>query len=168
MNKVWKKCLPSPPKMKFWTWKDFVCAPNIWAMCFLQKTALNLVKCGLHSRTYYFLPDIGGSHPVLYFTIQATEKYSNSNVLSAMLLTELGNVQLNYYLCCWYPIPSLLGPIRAIQSWGVYTNMRALFGPRVDYKWELLTHPESNLAHQGWSASINWYYTEMKLKLTLS
>ena len=52
-------------------------------MCFLQKTALNLVKCGLHSRTYYFLPHIGGSHPVLYFTIQATEKYSNSNVLVA-------------------------------------------------------------------------------------
>ena len=45
---------------------------------FLQKTALNLVKCGLHSRTYYLHPHIGGSHPVLYFTI---EKYSNSNVL---------------------------------------------------------------------------------------
>ena len=55
-------------------------------MCFLQKTALNLVKCGLHSRTYYFLPHIGGSHPVLYFTIQATEKYSNSNVLLMKML----------------------------------------------------------------------------------
>ena len=56
-------------------------------MCFLQKTALNLVKCGLHSPTYYFLPHIGGPHPVLYFTIQATEKYSNSNVLGGSLAT---------------------------------------------------------------------------------
>ena len=48
---------------------------------FLQKTALNLVKCGLHSRTYYLHPHIGGPHPVLYFIIQATEKYSNSYVL---------------------------------------------------------------------------------------
>ena len=50
-------------------------------MCFLQKTALNLVKCGLHSRTYYLHPHIGGSHSVLYFAIQATVKYINSNVL---------------------------------------------------------------------------------------
>ena len=47
-------------------------------MSFLQKTALNLVKCGLHRPSYYLHPHIGGSHSVLYFTI---EKYSNSNVL---------------------------------------------------------------------------------------
>ena len=47
-------------------------------MSFLQKTALNLVKCGLHRPSYYLHPHIGGSHSVLYFTI---EKYSNINVL---------------------------------------------------------------------------------------
>ena len=47
-------------------------------MSFLQKTALNLVKCGLHRPSYYLHPHIGGPHSVLYFTI---EKYSNSNVL---------------------------------------------------------------------------------------
>ena len=60
-------------------------------MCFLQKTALNLVKFGLHSRTYYFLPHIGGPHPVLYFTIQATEKYSNSNVLYHRWPSDISN-----------------------------------------------------------------------------
>ena len=46
------------------------------------KTALKLVKYGLHSPTYDLHPHIGGRHSVLYFTIQVTEKYSNSNVLA--------------------------------------------------------------------------------------
>ena len=54
-------------------------------MCFLQKTAPNLVKYGLHSLAYNLPPHIGGRHSVLYFTIQATKKYSNSNVLVLML-----------------------------------------------------------------------------------
>ena len=68
-------------------------AHQIYEPCvFCKKTALNLVKCGLHSPTYYFLPHIGGPHPVLYFTIQATEKYSNSNVLPFNLIhTTQGN-----------------------------------------------------------------------------
>ena len=47
-----------------------------------------MVKCGLHSPTYYLHPHLGGPHPVLYFTIQATEKYSNSNVLRCGLLGQ--------------------------------------------------------------------------------
>ena len=69
-------------------------------MCFLQETALNLVKFGLHSRTYYFLPHIGGSHPVLYFTIQATEKYSNSNVLiNAVLRNKMQLMEIMQLKC---------------------------------------------------------------------
>ena len=48
---------------------------------FFAKNALNLVKYGRHSPTYDLHPHIGGRHSVLYFTIQVTEKYSNSNVL---------------------------------------------------------------------------------------
>ena len=40
-----------------------------------------MVKYGRHSPTYDLHPHIGGRHSVLYFTIQATEKYSNSDVL---------------------------------------------------------------------------------------
>ena len=54
----------------------FLCLREIWAKCFLQKTALDLVKYGLHSATYNLQSHIGGPHPVLYFTIQAAKKYS--------------------------------------------------------------------------------------------
>ena len=77
----WTKCLPSAPKMIFLGPNNFFCATEIWAMCFLQKTAPDLVKYGLHSLAYNLPPHIGGRHSVLYFTIQATKKYSNSNVL---------------------------------------------------------------------------------------
>ena len=61
----------------------------MWAKCFLQKTALKLVKYGLHSPTYDLHPHIGGRHSVLYFTIQVTEKYSNSNVLEVPVMTVM-------------------------------------------------------------------------------
>ena len=86
----WTKCLPSAPKMIFLGPNNFFCATEIWAMCFLQKTAPDLVKYGLHSLAYNLPPHIGGRHSVLYFTIQATKKYSNSNVL--------GNAQMNCYI----------------------------------------------------------------------
>ena len=83
VTKVWKKCLPSAPKINFGSQNYFFLLPDIWAKCFLQKNALNLVKYGRHSPTYDLHPHIGGRHSVLYFTIQATEKYSNSNVLDS-------------------------------------------------------------------------------------
>ena len=66
--------------------KNEILEPKLFCFCtkymshvfFCKKTALNLVKYGLHSPTYYLHPHKGGSHSVLYFTI---EKYSNSNVL---------------------------------------------------------------------------------------
>ena len=82
VTNVWKKCLPSAPKMIFSGPNNFSWATEIWAMRFLQKTALDLVKYGLHSLAYNLPPHIGGRHSVLYFTIQATKKYSNSNVLT--------------------------------------------------------------------------------------
>ena len=85
-----KKMPPSAPEISFWSRNNYVHAPIIWAMCFLQnkKNASNLVKCGLHSRTYYLHPHVG-SHSVLYFTTLATEKYSDSNVLGIELLGQL-------------------------------------------------------------------------------
>ena len=47
-------------------------------MCFLQKTALNLVKYGLQRPNYDLPLHIGGRHSVLYFIIPATEKYSTA------------------------------------------------------------------------------------------
>ena len=84
----WTKCLPSAQKMIFLGPNNFFCATEIWAMCFLQKTAPDLVKYGLHSLAYNLPPHIGGRHSVLYFTIQATKKYSNSNVLHQQCLNN--------------------------------------------------------------------------------
>ena len=50
----------------------------MWAKCFLQKTALNLVKYGLQRLNYDLPLHIGGRHSVLYFIIPATEKYSTA------------------------------------------------------------------------------------------
>ena len=78
MTKVWKKCLPSGPK-KFWDPIFFsFCPTYIWGKSILQKTAFNLVKYGLQSPTYDLHLHIGGRHSVLYFSIQATEKYSTA------------------------------------------------------------------------------------------
>ena len=71
-----KNASPVPPKWFFLSPKFFLCLREIWAKCFLQKTALDLVKYGLHSATYNLQPHIGGRHSVLYFTIQAAKKYS--------------------------------------------------------------------------------------------
>ena len=54
------------------------CPTYIWGKSILQKTAFNLVKYGLQSPTYDLHGHIGGRHSVLYFSIQATEKYSTA------------------------------------------------------------------------------------------
>ena len=54
------------------------CPTYIWGKSILQKTAFNLVKYGLQSPTYDLHLHIGGRHSVLYFSIQATEKYSTA------------------------------------------------------------------------------------------
>ena len=43
---------------------------------YLQKNRSNLVYCGLKSAVSQNDTPIGGSHPMLYFPIQITEKYS--------------------------------------------------------------------------------------------
>ena len=70
----------SPATQKWILGPDFflLSPTDIWGKSILQKTALNLVKYGLHSPTYDLPPHIGGRHPVLYFSIQATEKYSTA------------------------------------------------------------------------------------------
>ena len=78
MTEVWKKCLPNGPKMNFRTRNNFFLHPDMWAKCFLQKTALNLVKYGLQRLNYDLPLHIGGRHSVLYFIIPATEKYSTA------------------------------------------------------------------------------------------
>ena len=50
----------------------------MWAKCFLQKTALDLVKYGLQRPNYDLPLHIGGRHSVLYFIIPATEKYGTA------------------------------------------------------------------------------------------
>ena len=64
------------PKMNFRTQNYFFLYQTYEASVFLQKTALNFVKYGLQSPTYDLHLHIGGRHSVLYFSIQATEKYS--------------------------------------------------------------------------------------------
>ena len=54
------------------------CPTYIWGKSILQKTAFNLVKYGLQSPTYDLHLHKGGRHSVLYFSIQATEKYSTA------------------------------------------------------------------------------------------
>ena len=78
VTEVWKKCLPNGPKMNFRTRNNFFLHPDMWAKCFLQKTALNLVKYGLQRLNYDLPLHIGGRHSVLYFIIPATEKYSTA------------------------------------------------------------------------------------------
>ena len=56
--------------------KKEISRPNTIGSCFLQRNAPILVKYSLHSHVYNLQPHIGGRHPVLYFTIQVTEKYS--------------------------------------------------------------------------------------------
>ena len=63
-------------KMKFLSPKkrNFMSQHN--RQLFFAKTAPILVKYSLHSTIYNLQPHIGCRHPVLYFTIQVTEKYS--------------------------------------------------------------------------------------------
>ena len=56
--------------------KKEISCPNTIGSCFLQRNAPILVKYSLDSPVYNLQPHIGGRHPVLYFTIQVTEKYS--------------------------------------------------------------------------------------------
>ena len=71
-----KKDLPGPKKWNFWVRKKEISRPNTIGSCFLQRNAPILVKYSLLSPVYNLQPHIGGRHPVLYFTIQVTEKYS--------------------------------------------------------------------------------------------
>ena len=73
-----EKRSPWPPKK----WKlspFFFCSFRIHlGMDFLQKTGSNLVYLGLWSLISDLHTPIGGSHRVLYFTTQLTEKYSTA------------------------------------------------------------------------------------------
>ena len=82
-----KNASPAPQKLILEAKIILFLLPDIWAKCFLQqKNALNLVKYGRHNPNYDLHLHIGGRHSVLYFTIQVTEKYSNSNVLVLHIL----------------------------------------------------------------------------------
>ena len=72
-----KKVPLTPKKVKIKP--VFFCSFRIHlGMDFLQKTGSNLVYLGLWSLISDLHTPIGGSHRVLYFTTQITEKYSTA------------------------------------------------------------------------------------------
>ena len=71
-----EKSPPKPPKKWLRSLNFFWVAWNMLTIIYLQKTRSNLGYCGLRNAISENDTPIGGSHPMLYFPIQTTQKYS--------------------------------------------------------------------------------------------
>ena len=73
-----KECPLDPPKSDWGQPNFFSVAWNMWTILSFPKNGSTLGYFGLGSAVSNLQTPIGGHHPVLYFQIQVTEKYSTA------------------------------------------------------------------------------------------
>ena len=67
VTKVWKKCLPSAPKINFGSQNYFFLLPDIWAKCFLQKNCTQFGQIWPPQSHLLFTSAYRGSPPCTIF-----------------------------------------------------------------------------------------------------